>query len=286
MFFEKISSGWQLAKQSFQVLRLDKELLVFPLMSGIACLLVIATFAGPMWATGFFAEIKQKHAAGDDTAKVIASIVLFGYYVLNYFVIIYFNSALVACAIIRFRGGNPTVKDGLTAASARLPQILGWAVFAATVGMILKNLEQRSQGVSSFVANMFGMTWSAITYFVVPVIVVERAGPIKAIERSTSVLKKSWGESLAANFGVGGITFLLVVVASVPLVLGVVAITAKEMVLGGIGIAIGAILLLVIALVSSALHAIIVSALYLFATEGSVPAQFDNDLLENAFARK
>ena len=32
---------------------------------------------------------------------------------------IFFNAALVACAIIRFRGGDPTVMDGLRAATAR-----------------------------------------------------------------------------------------------------------------------------------------------------------------------
>ena len=106
------------------------------------------------------------------------------------------------------------------------------------------------------------------------------AGP--AADRATTsekltAIRETWSIAL---------TFLLVLVASIPLILGVVAISAKEMVLGAIGVAIGAVLLLVIALISSALHAIIVSALYRFAIEGTAPSQFDNGLLENAFARK
>ena len=49
--FERISNGWQLAKESWNVLRQDKELVVFPLLSGIACLLVVASFLVPIWLT-------------------------------------------------------------------------------------------------------------------------------------------------------------------------------------------------------------------------------------------
>lgn len=284
--FAKISTGWQLAKQSFQVLKLDKELLIFPLLSGIACALVMATFAVPMFATGFLETLGKDNPAGEQATKILGYVILFAYYVVSYFVIFFFNSALVACAIIRFKGGDPTLKDGLSAASSRLPQILGWAIFAATVGLILKGIESRSEAIGRIVAGLIGMAWSAVTYFVVPVIVVEKTGPIDAIKRSTAVLKKAWGESLAANFGIGGITFLISLVAFIPIVLGIVALIAKQMMLGIIGIACGVVLLLVISLVSSALHAIIVGALYLYATEGKVPTQFDDRLLRDAFSKK
>src|SRR5690606_20431976 len=117
-------TGWQLTKQSFRVLQLDKELLVFPLLSGIACALVMATFALPMFATGFLEALAKDNPVNEQATKILGYVVLFAYYVVNYFVIIFFNSALVACAIIRFKGGDPTVKDGLSAASARFPQIL------------------------------------------------------------------------------------------------------------------------------------------------------------------
>ncbi len=284
--FAKISTGWQLTKQSFQVLRLDKELLVFPLLSGIACVLVLATFAVPMVATGFLESMAEDHQANAQAMQVLGYVLLFAYYVVNYFVIIFFNSALVACAIIRFKGGNPTLGDGLSAATARFPQILGWALVAATVGLILRAIESRSETIGRIVAGVIGMAWTAVTYFVVPVIVVEKTGPIGAIKRSTAVLKKTWGEALTANFGIGIITFFVSLLAFVPIVLGIAALVAGNVVLGIIALVGGVVLLLLISLVSSALHAIIIGALYLYAAEGSVPEHFDDRLLQDAFATK
>ena len=218
--------------------------------------------------------------------QVLGYVVLFAFYVVNYTVIIFFNSALVACAIIRFKGGNPTVADGLRAASARLPQIVGWALVAATVGLIIKAIESRSEKVGAIVASLLGMAWSAVTYFVVPVIVIEGAGPVAAGKRSFEVLKRTWGESLVANFGIGLIVFLSSLLAFVPIVLGIGAIVSNLVVVGIIGIAVGIVALLLISLLSSALNTIIIGALYLYASEGTVPQQFNDQLFEKAFANK
>ena len=266
---------------------LDKELLLFPLISGISCMLVMATFAVPLWATGFAGEVMEGNEGGiSQTNQIIGYVVMFAYYFVNYFVIIFFNSALIACAIIRFKGGNPNLRDGFSAAFSRLPQIAGWALVAATVGLILKIIESRSEKVGAIVASLLGMAWSAVTYFVVPVIVVERAGPIDAAKRSFEVLKKTWGESLVANFGIGLVVFLAYLLAIIPIVLGVVAIGSGLVPLGIAAIAFGVVTLLLVSLVSSAMNAIIIGALYLYAAEGTVPEQFDDDLFRHAFAHK
>src|SRR5262249_39867725 len=126
-----------------------------------------------------------------------------------YFVIIFFNAALVSCALMRFNGVEPTLGDGLRAASLRLPQILLWALVSATVGMILKAIENSSEKVGQFISGILGMVWTVITYFVVPVLVVEKTGPFAAISRSTSILKKTWGESLVGGIGITLFIFLL-----------------------------------------------------------------------------
>lgn len=288
--FQRLAIGWQLIQQSWQVLRLDKELLLFPLMSAIACMFVMASFAIPLWATGYVDSAMEEQAAGQDginqVNQIVGYVVLFAFYVVNYGVIIFFNSALVACAIIRFKGGNPTIMDGFSAAFSRLPQIAGWAVVAATVGLILKIIESRSEKFGRIVAGLLGMAWSAVTYFVVPVIVVEKAGPIVAGKRSLEILKKTWGESLAANFGIGVIVFLVSLVAMLPLILGGIALAAGIWSLGILGLVIGIVALLAISLCSSALNTIILGALYLYAAEGTVPQQFDNALFQQAFVRK
>ncbi|MBX9789894.1 MAG: hypothetical protein K2Y37_13335 [Pirellulales bacterium] len=281
--FERISSGWQLTKQSFNVLRMDKELLLFPALSGLACLLVLASFAVPLWATGFAEEVARDE---NRQANVLGWIVLFAFYLANYFVIVFFNSALVACAVLRFNGENPTLRDGLSAAMARLPQILGWALVAASVGVILRAIESRSEKVGAFVAGLLGMGWSIVTFFVVPVIVIERAGPVQAVKRSTAILKKTWGESLTANFSVSSFTFLFSIPAIFLLVAGIVVAGIENPVVGGVMIGAGLLWILAVSLVSSAMTAIVLAALYMYAATDRVPEAFDQSLLVGAFGKK
>jgi len=281
--FDRMARGWELAKESWRVLKLDKELLVFPLLSGLACLIVLASFALPLLGTDYLKTIMEERAAPQD---LLAYAILFAFYFVNYFVIVFFNSALVGCAIIRFKGGDPTVADGFRAATDRLPQIIAWALVSATVGLILRIIESRSERAGQIVAGLMGMAWSAVTYFVVPVIVIEKKGPVEATKRSLAILRKTWGEALTANFGIGVIVFLAMLVAFVPIVLGVAALSAGLIPLGVLGILLGVILVLLVGLVSSALSAIVIAALYLYAAEGSVPKHFDNQLLSDAFVAK
>jgi len=278
--FTRIANGWELAKESFRVLRMDKELLVFPLVSGIACLLVLASFAFPLWNSPYVSLVSDEGQIPDDP---VAYLILFAFYFTNYFVILFFNSGLVACAIIRFKGGDPTVADGIRASFRRLPQILSWALVSATVGVVLRVIESRSQRAGKFAAALLGAGWSIATYFVVPVLVVERTGPFDAVKRSLAVLRRTWGEALAANFGIGFIGFLASLLAIVPIVGGGMAIGGDQAVLGGILIAGGVMWLLLVGLISSALDTILVAALYLYAGEGTVPQHFDNRLLRDAF---
>ncbi len=282
--FERMANGWELTKESLNVLRLDKELLLFPLISGVACLMVLATFAIPLWQTGYLeaaqADVEQAQN------NPLTYVVLFAYYFVNYFVVIFFNSALVACAIIRLKGGNPTLSDGLGAASSRLPQIAMWALVAATIGLILKVIESRSQRVGQIVASLLGMAWSITTFFVVPVLVVEKANPWQAISRSVSVIRKTWGESLVSNFGISIITFLMILVAMLPIVGGGFAFAADMAPLGAVLIALGILMVLTVSLISSALNSIILAALYIYAAEGEVPSAFNGSAIRSAFAKR
>lgn len=280
--FERISNGWLLTKESWNVLKLDKELLIFPLLSGIACLFVLASFAGPLWSTGYLDAISDNPDAARDP---LSWVILFAFYFVNYFVIVFFNSALVACAVIRFRGGDPTLGDGLNAAVARLPQIAGWAALSATVGVILKVIESRSENVGKFAAGLLGAAWSIGTYFVVPVVVVEKLGPIEAAKRSVSILKQTWGEALAAHFGIGFIVFLATLPAIALIVGGVIVSATATAALGFVLIAFGVIGVMLVSLISATLNTIIIAALYLFAADGKGPEQFDERLLRSAFAR-
>ena len=275
----KIRNGLALAGQSWRVLMLDKSLLLFPLASGIACFLVLASFAGGAFATGL--------AEGKGSEAVYFAL-LFVYYFANYFVIVFFNSALVACAMIRFRGGDPTMADGLRAASERFAQIAAWALLAATVGVVLKFIEERVGFIGKIVVGLLGAAWTIANYFVVPVLVVEKLGPLDAAKRSVDIIRKTWGESIIGNVGVGLATFLAIALLVVPCGVAtlVLALKAGSMALGITGAVATLTLLILIILASSAIKSIILSAIDLYATESKVPQAFEAANLQQAFAAR
>ena len=280
--FERVSYGWELAKNSWQVLKLDKELLVFPLVSGICCIMVLASFGIPLWSSPYAGVLSGDQDVMQDP---VAWLILFAFYAVNYFVIVFFNSSLVACALIRFRGGDPTVGDGFRASMQRLPQILAWSLVSATVGVVLRAIESRSEKVGQIVAALAGAGWTIATYFVVPVLVVEKVGPLQAIQRSFSILKKTWGEALGAHFSIRFFVFIATVLAMLPIFGGVFSISAGHTI-PGIALIVGGVIgVLLVSLISTTLNTIILAALYLYAADGTVPAHFDDGLLRNAFQR-
>ncbi len=278
--FERISRGMELTRQSLQVLRDDKTLLVFPLLSGVACMLVFASFAAPVWFSGYASGILDDGRLPQDP---VAYAILFAFYFVNYFVVIFFNSALISCAIIRFHGDDATLGDGMSAAMSRLPQIAGWALVSATVGLILKSIESRSEKLGQIAASLLGAGWAIATFFVVPVLVVEGVGPITAVKRSFAIIRKTWGEALTAQFSIGLFVFLAILASLVPAVVG---IAIGNPVAAAVGIGITVLLVIVVSLISAALHAVILAALYLYAARGEVVPQFDEQLLRSAYGHK
>jgi hypothetical protein len=207
--------------------------------------------------------------------------------VVQYFVIFFCNTALVGAALIRLRGGDPTVGDGFRIASSRLGPILGYALIAATVGMVLRAISERSGLIGKLVVGLVGLAWNLATYLVVPVLVVEGVGPIEAVKRSSSYLKQTWGEQIAGNVGMG-IVFGLIGFATVGVgaLLFVAAATTESVVLMGLVAGLVVLALVANALVSSALSGVFAAAVYRYAAEGSAGTSFPPALVQNAFRTK
>jgi hypothetical protein len=277
---KKIAHTWSLMSACWQVLKKDKAMLLFPLISGFCCLLLIASFALPLYATNHW----RPPARDAETAQqVIYYGVLFLFYVCNYFVVVFFNSALVACATMRLSGGNPTLGDGFRAAAARLPVIAGWAVISATVGLVLRVIEDRSEKVGRFVAGLLGTAWTVVSFLVIPMLVVENKNPFTALKESTLLLKKTWGEQVVGNFSFGLIFFVLAIPAFLLILLAVFSGSLAVIILS---VALAVIYLLILGLVQSALQSIFQAALFLYARDGQVPAGFEAELLGNAMASR
>ena len=273
----KLTNSWELVKASARVLQADKELVVFPLLSGVAVIVVSASFLVPLIAldAGFQEGTEFLHYVG-----------LFVFYVVQYFVIFFFNSALVGAAMMRLEGGDPTVGDGLKIAWSHLGSILGYAVIAATVGLLLRAASERAGSLGRIVVSIIGMAWNLATFLVVPILVTRNVGPIDALKESASILKKTWGEQIAGNAAIGltfGMLFLGLTVIAVPVL--IFTVPSGQPVLIALVVAIIALAYILLALLNASLSGIYSAALYRFATTGDA-GHFDSDLLQQAFVPK
>jgi len=290
--FATLGRSWQFAKISYGIIWDFKKLMIFPLLSTIAAAAIIASFVAPLWASG---TIETWLAFADEESGTVAStsdqvtmyVTLFLFYFCTYFVMVFFNAALTACAMKVVEGETPTIGYGLSMAGKRLPQILGWAFVSALIGVLLKAIENVNERAGYFIAAILGSAWTALTYFVVPVVVMEGVGPITAIKRSVSTLKSTWGEALIGNFSMGILAFLVIVPAFI--VVGLLAATAYaagNMTLVWILIALGVLFMVTALAASSAADVIFKALLYNHATGRSVPANVDQSLFDEAFRRK
>jgi hypothetical protein len=273
--FEKFSRSWALVKASAAVLRSDKELMIFPLLSAGACVLVFLTFLVPSITLNLFGgEVGPAH-------------LFFGFmfYFAQYSVIIFFNCALVGAAMIRLDGGDPTLKDGLDIAKSRIGPILGYAAIAATVGLILQALRDKENNiVVRLLGSALGAAWTLATFLVIPVMVAQDIGPIDALKRSINLMKRTWGENIIGSAGIG-LVFGLILVGVV--LLGFALTFVASAVAWQLGLAVGVIAALAVMLLlvyQAALSGIYSAALYRYATEGEAPAGFGE--LQNAFVAR
>jgi hypothetical protein len=278
--FPRFSRSWSLIKASGAVLRQDKELMIFPLCSAIASLLLIASFAIPLITTEAWQQFEDE---GSTTVWVFA----FLFYLIQYFIVFFFNAALVGAAMIRLDGGDPTVADGFRIARARVVPILGYAAIAATVGLILRMIEERAGFIGRWIAGLLGVVFTVATFLTVPLLVSRNIGPIDAVKESAVLLKQTWGENIIGNAGIGIVFTLLYMCVGTIGLLGVFIVAATQnvpLIVGALVIAFLAIIAL--ALIQSALHGVYAAALYRYVADGETSQNFSDGLLRGAFKVK
>lgn len=269
----KLSRSWDLVGKSFGILLSDKELLYMPIASGIACLCASVMMLAA-YALAFPAQITAFAATSDARQLPITQgmwAYLFFFYLVNYFIVVFFNVALVAAASDRLAGGSATINYGLQVAWQRKGKIFQWALLASTVGILLNALEERLGWLGRLVTRFIGVAWTMATFFVVPLLAAEDVGPAEALVRSGELFTETWGEQLVGGFSFG-LIFVLLALPSIalPYFLGSA--------FGSTGVLAGAILMiaywLLLSIVSAAVQGIFNAALYRYATTKEVPPTF------------
>jgi hypothetical protein len=255
------------------VLQHDRDLLWLPVMSFLLSLLVLVplvVLAVTVGDTSTLTSSAETETQIDPAIVVIMIIATLAVTVVS----VFFNGALVSGAHERFAGGDPTVTSALGRALRRLPALVAWALLTATVGLILRALRDRAGGLGRFVVGLIGAAWDIATFLVVPAMIIDDTGAVDGLKRSASMLKQTWGENIAARIGFGLLGFVLVIPGI--MVGGAAAAVGGTVAVVGIGIAVVWIALVVV--VMTALTAIFQTALYMYASSGSVPSGFGSDL--------
>jgi len=287
-----LKRGWAIARESVAVLRLHPRLLIFPLLSVIAILVILA---GALPVALYEGKRPAFVALDEDTRGWVVVAQVLVVYVACYFVAIFFNAALIACVIRCFETGTASIADGLKAATHRIGAIFCWAVVAGTVGLLIKAggdaLSRQAEKDLGFLAaiivgiivGILYMIWIAVSYFVLPVLVMEGVGPFTALKRSSSLIEARWKDVVGgeARFGLLGLLLLLPLVILVPIL--AVAFDAAGIV---IGIGFTVVYIAVVGVVLSTMGTIFLAAVYKFAATGDVPEAFSAELVQTALRTK
>jgi len=275
--FESIGRSFALVKTSWEILMQNKKLLAFPILSGIISIIVLLTFILPLIMGSFL-------SAAVPMGSIFFYGILFAFYAASYFVVIFFNTALIACVNARLNGGEMSVTEGLSTAARHFPSVLAWALVSATVGLVLYFIEERFGWVGQLVSSLLGAAWGFVTFFVVPVLVLEDKGVVDSMKESVTLIKKTWGESIVGSASMAVVFVLIAVLAAIIAFVFLLLIGNAVSFVLVLGLFI--MFLILLAVVYSAMEGIFVTALYTYAKTGTVPSAFNKDLIQNAFVQK
>lgn len=272
--FEKLSNGWTLSLDSLKVLKENKQLIIFPVLSGISMILIIGSFIVAMLASAGW-EIGEIHEQG----TVFNYVAGFLFYLVNYFVVVFFNTALIECTRDYFNGEVPSVRKGLRFSMSRLGAIFTWSLFAATIGFALRKIQEHLGWLGKIITGLIGIVWSIATFFVVPIIAYENLNPFQAVKRSTQLMKDKWGESLGATFSFGLLRLVAFLAICGPLFIAGYFINPT------VGIILAVLGAFFVMAVSSAAQTIFISAVY-HNMNGDPVKNFNEHFAESLFRTK
>ncbi len=290
----KIANGVAITQQCWRALKQNPQLMMFPLISGIAVFLVSVLFfvptVGVLWAAGGGDIPSEENLS---TAEyILLTLIGFIYYFACYTVIIFSNTALVGTSLRLLKGQPATVQDGIAIAMGRMGQIIGFALISATIGTIARAISNSGRdsnnGVLGLVAMLLGGliqgVWSVVVFFAIPVFVVENVGPITAIKRSWQIFKQTWGEGFTGRAVIGGVGCLVQFVLVAILVgLFALAVAAQSILIGILAVLFGVVAFSAVTLLTGAINGVFQASLYQYATTGNAGRFIDTALARDAF---
>lgn len=277
----KFKASWRLFTQSLGLLKKDKEVMWFPVLSAISVTVVSAAFVVTLMFSGFVSEQGGEWVI---TNEVGFYSLLFVLYVVVYFLVTFFRIGLTAIVFERINGGDIGFKTGFARAAAISGKIFVWSLLAGTVGVVLQFLSNRSKGLGKIVAWLLGAAWNIVTMFIAPTLLLDNVSVWGSVKNSAAVFKQTWGETIIMNVSLYAISQLVFIFYVVIYVLGLAVLFSAGA--GVITLIIATAVLLVAVVLTSivftSLTEIFKVALYSYARFGIIAEDFSPELIVGA----
>ena len=235
-FMDRIRRGWRITKLGIHVVKADPELILYVLFSAIMSILSFGAVLTLTGGLGFVIGNDEGFEGG------VALGTFLSYFIVS-IIIVFWNAAIVASAYERLTTGrNPSFSYGINQAMKCLPQIFAWGLISGTVGLIVSFFESMAHSdnialklLGSIISILIQFAWWMTTFFVIPIIVLEKNGVFESMKESPELFQKTWGENIVASMGTGIINFLVI--------LFIIIICLPLLLLGEIGVALGFIII-------------------------------------------
>lgn len=205
-------------------------------------------------------------------------------------------AGLVAAVDEEMHGRDASVGRGMSAAFGRLGPLVAWSGIQTVVSVLISLVRGNGQGnvigvlLRNVIAAAADVMWQLITFFVLPVMMIEKASPINAIKTSSGLFRKQWGTQLAGGVRIGGLVALLVILPGALILGGGIALVfvanTATVVAGITTAAIGFLIIMLGSLIISAMRGIYSVALYYYAKDGEVLGGFTGEELQSSVRLK
>ncbi|KTD81767.1 DUF6159 family protein [Legionella waltersii] len=253
-----------LIQAAWDVLKSNKYMMIFPLLSLISVVLILCSFTQSFTQMMNFSE----------PTSILEYAKLWLFYFINYFIITFFNVGLTCCALRRMKNESASFKDGILEACKKVHQILGWSLFFASVALIIRIIEDKSSWVADFIMNILESAFTLASYLMIPVMVAENKNPFAALKGSAELFKKTWGNQIKGEIGMGLYFILFAAPAILLFVIGITTFGDSPSIMS-IFITLGVAYLLILWVAQAALDTVYRGALYVYSKTGEVPEGFE-----------
>jgi hypothetical protein len=130
-----------------------------------------------------------------------------GIFFLGTFVVSFCNVATIACTKDIIDGTQPSAARATSEAVYALPAILLHSVILGTIGFLLAVVEREGSPVTKVSVYILGVSYSLLSFFALPAVVLDSEGPVSMYSKSGKVAKERFGDIAKVSIGVYGLIY-------------------------------------------------------------------------------